>query len=106
MAAVYNDLRPSPAKTLGYLGCLPFPMFAILLEGQHHMCVCACVACDPLITALWLCVLPWPSACLCDCTESATSSGFGQGFKPQVAPLGSILAKLQAKQAALGARCV
>lgn len=38
------------------------------------------------------------------CAESASRSGFGKGFKPQVAPLSSLLGKLQARQAALGAK--
>lgn len=36
--------------------------------------------------------------------DSASRSGFGKGFKPQVAPLSSLLGKLQARQAALEAR--
>jgi hypothetical protein len=40
----------------------------------------------------------------CLCAESATRTGFGKGFKPQVAPLSSLLSKLQARQAALEAR--
>jgi hypothetical protein len=40
----------------------------------------------------------------CLFAESATRTGFGKGFKPQVAPLSSLLGKLQARQAALGAK--
>jgi hypothetical protein len=36
--------------------------------------------------------------------EAATKDGLGKGFKPEVAPLNSLLGKLAARQAALEAK--
>jgi hypothetical protein len=50
----------------------------------------------------WALLLPLYTAVLH--AESAGRSGFGKGFTPQVAPLSSLLGKLQARQAALSAK--
>lgn len=72
-------------------------------EAQCHEAVattarwCVCKHCCCPCHVLAVCVLLAPA-------EAAAKDGLGKGFKPEVAPLNSILGKLAARQAALEAK--
>jgi hypothetical protein len=84
-----GDSKPAHAAAVVPTACILVP--ETISKETYYAWLSVCVAVLLCAAVLLL-------------AESAGRSGFGKGFTPQVAPLSSLLGKLQARQAALSAK--